>query len=123
MVTGRYIYYAFGSLFSMWIMAFLIAYLILRACGLDLPFQAAVMVVVFAAFSKIIPSSPGSIGTFHYVVILVLMSFQVTKEVALGYGIVLHGLTYLLECGVGIAALLAGNISLGRIARQAEEPI
>ncbi len=122
-VTGRYIYYAFGSLFSMWIMAFLVAYLVLRACALDLPFQAAVMVVVFAAFAKIIPSSPGSIGTFHYVVILVLMSFQVTKEVALGYGIVLHGVTYLMECGVGIVALLAGNISLGRITRQAEEPI
>jgi uncharacterized protein (TIRG00374 family) len=120
-VTGRYIFYALVTLISMWLMAFLVAYFVLAACGLSLPFQAAVMVIVFAAFGKIIPSSPGAIGTFHYLVILVLMSFQVSKEAALGCAIVLHALSFLVETSLGIALVFAGNLSLGRVARRAEE--
>jgi hypothetical protein len=120
-VTGRYILYALAALFSMWLVVFLVAYLVLAACGLFLPFQAAVMVVVFAAFGKILPSSPGAIGTFHYLVILVLMSFQISKEAALGYAIVLHALSFLMETSLGIALVFAGNLSLGRVAHRAEE--
>lgn len=120
-VSGRYIFYAFGALLGMWLTVFTISYLLLIACGLSLPFQAAVMVVVFVAFGKIIPSSPGAIGTFHYLVILVLMSFQVSKEVALGYAIIWHAFSYLVEVSLGLALLFAGNLSLVRITRRAEE--
>ncbi len=122
-VTGRYIVYAFGTLLGMWLTVFTVTYFILVACGLFLPIQAAVMVVVFVAFGKIIPSSPGAIGTFHYLVILVLMSFQVSKEVALGCAIVLHAFSFLVEVSVGLALLFAGNLSLVRITRRAEEPL
>ena len=120
-VTGRYIFYASAVIFLMWITAFAMAYLVMIACGLFLPFQAAVMVIVFAAFGKIIPSSPGAIGTFHYLVLLVVMSFQVDKEAALGYAIILHALTFLVETSLGIALVFAGNLSLGKITRQADE--
>jgi len=121
-VTGRYIFYASAGLLSMWLMAFLVAYLVLVACGLSLPFQAAVMVIVFAAFGKIIPSSPGAIGTFHYLVILVLMSFQISKEVALGYAIVIHAVSYLIETSLGITLVFFGGLSLGMITRRAGDP-
>ncbi len=119
-VTGRYIFYASAAIFSMWLLAFGMAYFILLACGLFLPFQAAVMVIVFAAFGKIIPSSPGAIGTFHYLVLLVVMSFQVSKEAALGYAIILHANSFLMETSLGIALVFAGNLSLGKITREAE---
>jgi len=122
-VTGRYIFYAFALLVGMWSMVFLAAYLVLAAFGLFLPIQAAVMVTVFTAFGKIIPSSPAAIGTFHYLVILVLMSFQVTKEAALGYAIVLHALYFLMEVSLGIILLFAGNLSFTRITRQGEETL
>jgi uncharacterized protein (TIRG00374 family) len=118
-VKGRYIFYAFAAIFLMWITVFWVAYLVMLACGLSLPFQAAVMAIVFAAFGKIIPSSPGAIGTFHYLVILVMMSFQVPKEAALGYAIILHALMFLLETFLGIALIFSGNLSLGKITRQA----
>jgi len=119
-VTGRYIFFASGAIFLMWLSAFVMAYFVLLACGLFLPFQAAVMAIVFAAFGKIIPSSPGAIGTFHYLVLLVIMSFQVSKEMALGYAIILHALSFLTETSLGIALVLAGNLSLGKITRQTE---
>jgi uncharacterized protein (TIRG00374 family) len=120
-INGRYIFYALAALIAMWVMAFSVAHLVLGACGFSLPFQAAVMVVVFAAFGKILPSSPGAIGTYHYLVILVLMSFQVSKEAALGYAIVLHALSFLMETSLGVGLVFAGNLSLGRVARRAEE--
>jgi hypothetical protein len=105
----------------MWLMVFLTAYMVLISCGLTLPIQAAVMVIIFVAFGKIIPSSPGAIGTYHYLVILVLMSFGVSKEVALGYAIVMHAFGFLVEVSLGLAFLFAGNLSLVRITRRAEE--
>jgi len=120
-VTGRYVFYAFAAILGMWLLVFLVAYLIMVAFGLFLPLHASVMVTIFTAFGKILPSSPGGIGTFHYLVIVVLMAFGVGKETALGYAIVLHGFGFLVEVSLGIALLFSGNLSLGRIARRTEE--
>ena len=120
-VTGRYILYSFTLLAGMWSLVSLVTYLVMAAFGLVLPIQAPVMVTVFPAFGKIIPSSPGAIGTFHYLVILVLMSFQVGKEAALGYAIVLHALYFLMEVSLGVILLLVSNLSLDRITRQGKE--
>ncbi len=120
-VTGRYLFYSLAFLGGMWATVSLAAYLVMAAFGLFLPIQAAVMVTVFTAFGKIIPSSPGAIGTFHYLVILVLGSFGIGKETALAYAIVLHALVLMMEIIPGVALLLAGQLSLARIARQAEQ--
>ncbi len=120
-VTGRYLFYALALIGGMWGTASLLAYLLMGAFGLSLPVQAAVMVTVFSAFGKIIPSAPGAIGTLHYLVILVMTSFGIAKEAALAYAIVWHGLTFLTEVFLGAVLLLTGHLSLGRIARQAEE--
>lgn len=120
-VTGRYLFYALALLIPMWIMSALFAYLMMSACALALPFKAAIMVVIFVAFGKIIPSSPSALGTYHYLVILILTSFQIGKEVALSYAILLHGLASLIEILTGLVALLVGNISLGKITNRLEE--
>ena len=120
-VSGRYLLYALAFLAGMWSVVSLNAYWVMAAFGLSLPAQAAVMVTVFTAFGKIIPSAPGAIGTYHYLAILVLGSFGVGKETALAYAIVLHALSFLMEIFLGVALLLTGHLSLTRIARQAEE--
>ena len=79
------------------------------------------MVVIFVAFGKIIPSSPASIGTYHYMMILVLTSFQVSKEAALGCAIILHAYAFCMEVTLGLIALLAGHLSLAGFVRRAEE--
>ncbi|NWF55114.1 MAG: flippase-like domain-containing protein [Syntrophaceae bacterium] len=120
-VTGRYILYAFGCLLGMWTTVFVVAYLVLAAFGLFLPFSAPIMVIIFAAFGKIIPSSPGGIGTLHYLILVVLMSFGVGKEVALGCAILMHGFGYLVEVATGLVFLFFSRLSLSGINRRAEE--
>ncbi len=120
-VNGRYILYAFCFLVAMWTTVFVVAYLQMAAFGLFLPYTAPVMVIIFAAFGKIIPSSPGGIGTLHYLILVVLMSFGVSKEVALGCAILMHGFGFLLEVTAGLVVLFFSRLSLSGITRQAEE--
>ncbi len=117
-VAGRYIFYALAFLFGMWGVVFLFTHLVMGASGLSLPFYAAIMLVIFTAFGKIIPSSPGAIGTYHYLVILVLTAFGVSKEAALSCAIVLHGLGVAVEVAIGITLLLTTNLSLSKVTRR-----
>ena len=119
-VTGRYILYAFGWLVVMWCTVFVMSYLLMAAFGLFLPVYAPVMVSIFVAFGKTIPSSPGGIGTLHYLIIVVLLAFGVTKEVALGYAILMHGFGFIVEVGTGLVLLFTKDLSLARITRRAQ---
>jgi len=73
------------------------------------------------AFGKIIPSSPGGIGTLHYLILVVLMSYGVTRETALGCAILMHGIGFICEVAVGLVALFITGLSLTGITRKAEE--
>ncbi len=119
-VSGRYILYTFAWLFFMWCTAFMHCYMVMAAFGLFLPVFAPIMVIIFAAFGKAIPSSPGGIGTLHYLILIVVMSFGVGKEVALGYAILLHGFGFLVEVAAGLTLLFSSHLSLGKITRTAE---
>jgi glycosyltransferase 2 family protein len=121
-VTGRYILYALGCLFAMWCVVFLFTYVIMMSLGFSLPFYAAIMVVIFSAFAKIIPSSPGAVGTYHYAVIVVLTAFGISKEMALGLAIVLHGCGLVVEVVMGVSLLFSYNISLSKITRPEAAP-
>ncbi len=120
-VTGRYILYAFGMLVVLWCTVFSVCYLVMGAFGLFLPLYAPMMVIIFMAFGKVIPSSPGGIGTLHYLIIVVLMSFGVTKEVALGFAILLHGFGFVMEVIPGLILVFTGQVSLSRITHRAGE--
>jgi uncharacterized protein (TIRG00374 family) len=120
-VTGRYILYAFGCLLAMWCTVFITAYLIMAAFGLFLPFAAPIMVIIFLAFGKIIPSSPGGIGTLHYLIVVVLMAFGIGKELALGCAIVMHAFGFLFEVAMGLIFLFFSGFSWVGITRRAEE--
>ncbi|HSR12050.1 MAG TPA: lysylphosphatidylglycerol synthase domain-containing protein, partial [Thermodesulfobacteriota bacterium] len=116
-VSGRYILFAFACLVAMWLTVFVMSYLQMAAFGLFLPVYAPVMVIIFMAFGKAIPSSPGGIGTLHYLIIVVLTAFGVTKEVALGFAILMHGYALLIEVATGLVLLFFTKLSLAGITR------
>jgi len=122
-VTGRYIFYAYGSLLVMWCTVFLVCYLVMAAFGLFLPVYAPIMVIIFVAFGKVIPSSPGGIGTLHYLIIVVLMAFGINKEVALGCAILMHGFGFVTEVATGLVLLFFSDFSLAKITRRNEQSL
>lgn len=84
----------FGLSLIVWIISALTNYLVFLALGLALPFWASLLLLVVLQVGTAVPSSPGRIGIFQYLVILTLSIFALDKNVALSYSIVLYLVIY-----------------------------
>jgi uncharacterized protein (TIRG00374 family) len=85
----------FSTSLIVWIISALTNYLVFLAFELVLPFWASLILLVVLQVGIAVPSSPGRIGVFQYLVILTLSIFTVDKNVALGYSIVLYLVIYI----------------------------
>jgi uncharacterized protein (TIRG00374 family) len=85
------------------------------ALGVQVPLTAIVFAVVLTTLGMLIPSSPGYIGVFHYLVTVALLSFGVPKDVALVFALVWHGVNYLTLCAAGVIALWVHGTSLSQV--------
>jgi uncharacterized protein (TIRG00374 family) len=91
-------------------------YLLFQACGLQLPFVAAIAMVVIISIGITLPAAPGFVGSFQYFTVIGLSLFSVPKEVALGFSLVAHagqfipvtliGLFYLFRQSQGLTDLV-----------------
>ncbi len=95
----------------------------LYAFSFDLPWPAAVFVVVVVNLGSAIPSSPGFIGVYHYLVVLALAVWDVPKSEALGYALATHGLTLLFYLVVGGACLWHKGLRLGQLQSPGKDEI
>ena len=67
------------------------------ALGVHLPISASLLLLAVLQISAVVPlpTSPGRVGLFHYLCVITLQIFGIERDIALGYGLVLHVLTYL----------------------------
>lgn len=91
------------------------AFVYLKAFHLDLPWLAAMFTVMAVNLGTMVPSSPGAFGVAHFMFVLALGMWGVDREVALGFAVVRHGVTYLLTTGLGLLCLWTTGWSLGSI--------
>jgi uncharacterized protein (TIRG00374 family) len=81
-------------------------YLSFRAFGIDLGYEAALLVVVATTFGFFFPSSPGSFGVFHAIAIGTLTSvFDLDRNLAVSYALVVHLVFYVPPVLIGMAFL------------------
>ena len=92
-----------------------VAWFAAQAFGLDVPVTAIVFAVVVTTLGMLVPSSPGYIGVFHYLVTVALAPFGVPKDLALSYALVWHGVNYLTLSGTGVVVLWVHGTSLGQV--------
>lgn len=90
--------------FTIWLITVLTTGARFLAFDLDLPFEAAMFVVLVVNFASAFPSSPGQIGVAHYAFVFALSLYGVDKETAVAYGIVSHALTFLTTSLMGAVA-------------------
>jgi glycosyltransferase 2 family protein len=96
-------------------------YLLLLAFNIAVTPMAAVMLVVTTNLGMAIPSAPGYIGTFEFVVVLVLGVLGVAREEAQTFALVYHfvglvpvatmGVIAALQQGVGLAAFRTEEVN------------
>ena len=65
-------------------------YLLLKASGIEVPYVAALFLMVVLRIGEAPPSLPGKLGVFHYLVVLALSVFGVDRTPALSYAFVLY---------------------------------
>jgi len=104
---------------GIWGMTVLLNQLLLWSLGIDVPLTAPLLLLVVLQVGVRVPSSPGSIGVFHYLSVLTLSLFGIEKDLALSYGVLLHLVTYLPPSLLGIAYLVRSGYSLSRLRRAA----
>ncbi len=97
---------------AVWLMTVLMFYFGLLAFHIHAPVWAAVLALALTNLGMVVPSSPGYIGVFHYLVVLALEAFGVEREVALGYAIVVHLLGFLPIGLVGAFSLWRCGLTL-----------
>lgn len=90
-------------------------HVVMRAAALQLPFTAALTVLCLTSLGMVVPSSPGYVGVFEYITVVALSLFAVGREVALGYALVLHGLSYLSLAILGAIGLWVEGYSYARV--------
>jgi len=83
-----------------------------------LPWSAALVAMVITTISVVVPSSPGYIGTFHYLCQVALGLFLIPKGPALSYAFVLHALSVLPVFFLGLFFLAREKISLRALRRE-----
>lgn len=95
-----------------WLTEFSIAFFLARAFSLALTEGQAIFVMLAIGLGSIIPSSPGSIGTFEYVGMNALSLLGYRGAIAQSYIIVLHGVVFLCSSFIGILCLLLSKQKL-----------
>jgi uncharacterized protein (TIRG00374 family) len=98
-----------------WVGVVTAAWCCAQAARLEAPLTAVIFATMVVALGMLVPSSPGYIGVFHYLVTVALAPFGVLKVVALGYGIIWHGMNYLTLSITGMVALWVHGTSLGQV--------
>jgi uncharacterized membrane protein YbhN (UPF0104 family) len=84
----------------------------LRACGFNLPLQAAFVVMILTVFASAIPAAPGYLGTFQVAMEIALGFFSIPKEEALGFSLVAHLTQILPVVVVGLIELFRARLPL-----------
>ena len=98
-----------------WILSALTNYLVFLALELAMPVWASLLLLVVLQVGTAVPSSPGRIGVFQYLVILTLSIFAVDKNVALGYSVVLYLVIYVPIALLGVWGLWHEKITWGKL--------
>lgn len=78
----------------------------------QLPWAASLVLLVITTISIVVPSSPGYVGTYHYLCQLSLGLFQVPTSPALTFAFVMHGLNFLPILIVGFIILSKEGLSV-----------
>jgi len=97
--------------FIIWFIAAITNYLTFMAVKISLPFFVAIILLVILQLGISIPSLPGKIGIFEAICVIVLKSYNISHNEALGFAILLHIIVYLPAMLIGLVVLLYFGIS------------
>ena len=86
----------------------------------SLPWSTALVILVITTISVLVPSSPGYIGTYHYLCQISLGLFGIPKGPALTFAFIMHGINTFPLLIVGVILILSMRINFIEIQKRVE---
>jgi len=107
--------FAIAGLFSLtfWLLDAFSIYLLFKAFKINLPFMAAVVIMLVLLVGIAIPTAPGFIGNWHFACVMGLAIFGIGKAEALSFAIVYHFITMIVILSLGLFFLPSYTFSFG----------
>ena len=106
---------------AVWLIEGAVLWLGLLAFGLEPDPYLAYFTLVLIAFGVALPSAPGYIGVFEACAVLAFAAFALSREAALSYAIVVHGLQFAVIGVAGLVSLHVLGLSFGSLRRLGRE--
>jgi len=103
------------------ILSTLTNYIILQAVDIQVPFTAALFVLIVLQVGSAPPSAPGKLGIFHYLTVLALSAFEVDKSLALAYSLLLYVVALMPKVVIGVGILFFSRWKLPDIKLKIEK--
>ena len=100
-----------------WIVLAFAGWCVLQAFELDLPWHAALFLLVAVTFAQAVPASAGSVGVFELAARSALVAYGVPPAVALSAGLVLHAVSSLPFIALGAVGMARLGVSGAELAR------
>jgi len=108
-----------GWSIAVWATSGLFMLFVMFAFHIDAPPAAAFLLLCVTSLGMTVPSSPGYIGVYHWLVVSTLQIFGVERELALSFAFAVHALTFVPLTLIGIFYMIRENYSLQRIEHEA----
>jgi len=84
--------------------------------GLEIPFPAAVLLLMAIGLGSALPSTPGYVGIYQYATVTVLAAFAIGRDQALAYSLVTQALGYIVVGILGVPGLY-GSLAYKKVNR------
>lgn len=104
----RSLFLLLGYTVIVWISNVVFVWLLLRSFHLDVPLLGAALLVAVTNLGMAIPSSPGYVGVFEYLVVLTLSLYGVGRVDALAAALTLHFIAFAPVTVVGLIYIARG---------------
>ncbi len=85
----------------------------------DLQWSVSLILLVITTIAIAIPSSPGYVGTYHYLCQITLAMFGVPNGPALSFATVVHGINYLPIVIVGLFFAHYEGVAISKMSERA----
>lgn len=108
---------AFAYSLICWLLIALATWCALVGTGASNSLTVAIFSLCTTTLSLVIPSTPGSIGVYHYFAILSLTVLGINREVAFSFAILAHAVNYITVAAFGVIALFASGLRISDFAR------
>jgi uncharacterized protein (TIRG00374 family) len=93
-----------------WLSTFLLFGVFLLFCNLPMNTWLSVALGVLIALAVAAPSAPGFLGVYEGGVTAAFLLFGLSQSSAVAYGLITHGINYVIFCACGMAILVRSNM-------------